>query len=79
MAQRALVGDVHHSKLVPDAGENMLNEKGPITILTGPSWSRDPLSVSLSVLMCPALWSAEGQLWKVFLGSLGGGRRGTKM
>lgn len=36
MPQRALVGDVHHSKLVPDAGGNALNEKVPTSILNGP-------------------------------------------
>lgn len=49
MAQRALVGDVCHSKVVPDAGGNMLNERVPTSILNGPSLSRDQLSVSLSV------------------------------
>lgn len=43
------MGDVRHSKLVPDAGGNVLNEKVPTSILSGPSLSRDQPSVSLSV------------------------------
>lgn len=41
MAQRALVGGVHHSKLVPDTDGNLLNEKVPTSILNGPSWSKE--------------------------------------
>lgn len=44
-----LVGDVHHSMLVPEAGGSMLNEEVLTSTLNGPSWSRDQLAVSLPI------------------------------
>lgn len=71
-------GRFHHSRLVPDAGGDVLNETGPTSILNEPSWSRDPLPVSFSVPMGTAMecWGAavEG------VSGLSRGRRGgTKM
>lgn len=47
--QRVPVGDVHHTAFVPETGGNVLNENVPLSILDGPSWSKDQLAASLPI------------------------------
>lgn len=49
MEQRVPAGDVHHAVFVPEAGGNVLNENVPLSILDGPSRSKDQLAASLPI------------------------------
>lgn len=72
MAERVLVGDVHHLKLVPDGGGNMLNKE--VTI--HPEWA----ILEQRSAVCIITKGTSMECWgKIFLGSLGGRRGGTNM